>query len=411
MAETLLNWAGNLTFGAAQVHRPSSVEEAQAIVAESERIKAIGTRHSFNEIADTDAALISSEHLNRIVEVGQDEVWVEAGIRYGDLALELDRHGLALRNFASLPHISVGGACATATHGSGVRNGSLSTAVRALEIVKADGSLVRLRRGADPSFEGAVVGLGALGLVVRMALDVVPSYRILQTVYEKLPFEALADGFDRVVSSAYSVSLFTSWSEDYIDQVWVKRLEGEPEPSFPGATVASRPLHPLPDGPAEYCTPQLGVPGPAHERLPHFRMEFTPSNGDELQAEYILPRSNAYAALASINEIRERIAPLIWISEIRTVAADSLWMSPSFGRDCVCIHFTCRPMGPEVAAMLPEIEARLVPLGARPHWGKLFASPPGSRYERRDDFIALAQEFDPNGKFRNAYLERNVFAS
>ncbi len=403
------NWANNYEFKAARVHRPSTVEEIQTLVVEASSVKTMGTRHSFNDIADTPGDAISTEKLNQVIGFSGSNVCVEAGIKYGDLAEYLMTHGKTLANFASLPHISVGGSVATATHGSGVRNGNLSTAVREIQIVKADGSLTKLNRGEGGDFEGAVVALGALGIVTSLCLDVVPAFEVAQTVYEGLPWKSLENDLHAVLSGAYSVSLFTNWSSDLVDQVWVKRVEGENTKAYFGAQAATGPRHPLPDMPTENCTEQMGVPGPAHERLPHFRMRFTPSGGEELQAEYILPRRNAFAALTAIDAIRDRIAPLLFVSEIRTVAKDDLWLSSAYGEDCVCIHFTWRPMESEVRALLPEIESRLVPLGARPHWGKLFTMPTAERYPRIEDFRALARSYDPEGKFQNRFLKGITF--
>ena len=406
------NWAGNLEFGAARVHRPTTVAAIQEIVAGAARVKAVGTRHSFNDIADTSEDLVSVEGLDRVVGLSEDAVTVEAGIRYGDLAERLLAEGRTLANFASLPHISVGGSVATGTHGSGVRNGGLATAVAAMEVVRADGSLARLTR-FDEGFDGAVVGLGALGVAVRLTLDTVPAFEVAQTVYEGMPWKELRHEFDAVLSGAYSVSLFTHWSSDLVDQAWVKRRQGDASPEYFGAREADGPRHPLPDMPTENCTEQGGVYGPAHERLPHFRMRFTPSGGEELQTEYLVPRERAFEALLAIDAMRDRIAPLLFVSEIRTVAADRLWLSPAYGRDCVCIHFTWRPLEAAVRAALPEIEARLAPFEARPHWGKLFdmkAERIRELYARMGDFEDLAKEDDPGGKFRNAYLDERVFS-
>jgi xylitol oxidase len=409
---SLRNWAGNLEFRASKIYRPETVEEIQEIVAASDRIRPAGTRHSFNDIADTGAATLSTERLNRVLELGNDNVLVEAGIRYGDLAAYLAQQGMILANFASLPHISVAGSVATGTHGSGVSNPSLSAAVREVKVVKADGSLSTLKRGQDREFDGAVVALGALGVVTSLMLDVVPMFEVAQTVYEGLPWKSLASELDAVLSDAYSVSLFTYWSSDLIDQVWVKRKEGESTENYFGAKAADGPRHPLPDMPRENCTQQMGIYGPAHERLPHFRMEFTPSGGEELQAEYILPREHAFSALMEIDAMRDRIAPLLYVSEIRTVAADDLWLSSSSGRDSVCIHFTWKQRQAEVEALLPEIEARLAQFGARPHWGKLFdmkADRVQPLYPRFGDFEALARTYDPTGKFRNEFLDSRLF--
>jgi xylitol oxidase len=413
VSEKLLNWAGNHTFQASRIHRPTSVGEVQEIVAGATKVKAAGTRHSFGDIADTEGDLISVEGLSGIYELTEpDNILVEAGARYGDVSRFLSTQGFALANMASLPHITVGGSVATGTHGSGVKNPSLSAAVRELSIVKPDGSWQMLKRGRDAEFEGAVVGLGALGVVVSLRLDIVPDFQVGQTIYEKLAWQEMEDDLDTLLSGAYSVSLFHRWASEVVDQVWVKRTSGASGADYFGAKKADGPRHPLLDMPTENCTPQEGVYGPAFERLPHFRMEFTPSSGEELQAEYLMPRRHAFAAMKALDAIRDRIAPLLWVSEIRTVAADDLWMSPSYGEDAVAFHFTWRQMVPEVMALLPEIEARLAPFGARPHWGKLFtmgAERIRSLYPRSGDFVRLAEEFDPSGKFRNPYLERHLF--
>ena len=409
---SLRNWAGNLEFRAARIHRPESVEQVQGGVAAADRVRPLGTRHSFNDIADSDADLLSTEHLNQVIEFSGDSVWVEGGIRYGDLAEYLASQARTLANFASLPHISVAGSVATGTHGSGVANPSLSAAVREVQIVKADGSLTKLYRGEDRGFDGAVVALGALGVVTSLRLDVVPMFEVAQTVYEGLPWKSLASEVEALLSGAYSVSLFTFWNSDLIDQVWVKRTSGESRSEYFGAEAAVGPRHPLPNMPWENCTEQMGIYGPAPARLPHFEMEFTPSGGEELQAEYILPREHAFAALMEIDALRDRIAPLLYVSEIRTVAADDLWLSPSFGRDCLCIHFTWKQRQTEVEALLPEIEARLAQFGARPHWGKLFdmkADRIQALYPRFGDFQELVRSYDPAGKFRNEFLESRLF--
>lgn len=416
MAENLRNWARNYEYEAATLHRPTSVEQVREIVSKAHRVKALGTRHSFNAIADTAEDQISTEHLNQIVTIDREamQVTVEGGIAYGRLSERLHAEGLAVHNLASLPHISVAGATATATHGSGDANGNLATAVAGLDIVKADGELVSLKRG-DPDFPGAVVNLGALGVVVRVTLDLKPTFLVAQSVYEHLPFAELEANFDAITSEAYSVSLFTAWAGPTVDQVWIKRLFTEAAPSpatFHGARLALDRRHPIRDISPVNCTAQMGEPGPSHDRLPHFRMDFTPSSGEELQAEYLIPRRHALEAVKTVNEMRDLIAPHLLISEIRTMAADGLWLSPAYGEGSVGIHFTLKPDWEAARQMLPVVDARLAPLGARPHWGKLFTMAPEQfqpLYTRLEDFRALARRFDPEGKFRNAYLDRNIF--
>jgi len=412
---TSSNWADNFTYHAAQVATPSTVEEVQELVRGASLVKALGTRHSFSEVADTSGLHISTLGLDSI-EVDEDkaEVTVGGGISYGKLCLELDKHGLAVRNLASLPHISVAGACATATHGSGSSQGNLAASVSAMEIVRADGELVRLTRD-DEGFAGAVVHLGALGVVAKLTLSLVHAFKVRQTVYENLPFETLRRNFDEIQSCGYSISFFTDWRNETINQVWLKsqvELDGDIDPAeFYGALAAPGPMHPVPGMPTENCTQQMGVPGPSFARLPHFRMEFTPSSGEELQSEFFVPRSTAPEALAELMKIRDRIEPLVQVTEIRTVAKDDLWLSNCYERDGIGIHFTWRKDWPNVSALLPQIQAILRPFEARPHWGKLFTNASEevrSLYPRLQDFQAMARSFDPDGKFRNPFLDRYI---
>ncbi|GLW10991.1 putative xylitol oxidase [Microtetraspora sp. NBRC 13810] len=417
MAGASVNWAGNVTFRAREVHRPATLEELRRLVAGGSRVRALGTGHSFNDVADTSGAHISLAGLPQAVELdtAASAVRVGAGVRYAELGRWLSGRGHALANTASLPHISVAGSCATATHGSGDGNGNLATSVSALDLVTAGGDLVTLARG-DADFPGAVVSLGALGVVVGVTLDVLPAFDVRQVVYEELPFDAVTEHFDEITSAAYSVSLFTGWRGPYVDQVWMKsRVDegpGSPDPTRFGARRAAVPRHPVPGVSAEHCTEQLGVPGPWSERLPHFRPDFTPSAGEELQTEYLLPRRHAVAALRALDGVRDRIAPVLQISEIRTVAADDLWLSPCHREDCVAVHFTWVKDTAAVTPVIGLLEERLAPFEARPHWGKLFATPPGvlrSRYPRLADFQALTRRYDPAGKFGNDFLERHLF--
>ena len=414
------NWAGNYLYRAMQIHKPETIEQVQELVTRGSKVKALGTRHSFNDIADSPGELISLEHLDKILELDHQRrsVTVEAGVRYGNLARWLHEKGYALHNLASLPHISVAGACATATHGSGDRHGNLATAVSAMEFVTGNGAVVVLSREQErEQFEWAVVGLGGLGVVTRLTLDVSPTFQMQQDVYENFPFNALEEQYDELTANIYSVSLFTDWRSSTINQVWLKRrapdgISVKAEPELFGAKLATSRLHPIAALSAENCTEQLGVCGPWFERLPHFRMEFTPSSGEELQSEYILPRQHAFAAFRVIHELREHIAPLLLISEVRTIAADDLWMSPCYKQACVAIHFTWKQDWEAVRHVLPRIEEGLAPFDARPHWGKLFTMSHArlqTLYEKLPDFQQLIQRYDPEGKFRNAYLDQHIF--
>ncbi len=410
VAAPATNWAGNVVFSS-PVHEPSCVEQLQELVSDSRRIRVLGSGHSFNRIADTAGTLVSVAGLPAVLELdsAQHGVTVSAGLRYGEVATWLHARGLALHNLGSLPHISVAGACATGTHGSGDHNGTLASAAAAVEMVTAGGELVRLTR-ADPDFAGAVVALGGLGIVTSLTLDVVPAFDVRQHVYDGLPLARLWTDFDEIFTSAYSVSVFTDWQRPAAE-VWLKALASEPrtpDRQWLGATLADSPRNPIPGMPPSYCTPQLGVPGPWHARLPHFRMEFTPSSGAELQSEYFVPRSAAGAAFSALARLGERIAPVLQIAEIRTIAAEDLWLSPSQGRATVGLHFTWKPDIEAVTPVLTAIEESLMPLGARPHWAKVFVTDPETlrqRYERSADFARLLQDLDPSGRFRNPYLD------
>ncbi|TCO47192.1 xylitol oxidase [Kribbella antiqua] len=402
----LTNWAGNIKF-ASELQRPQSVAELQELVGTADKVRVLGTGHSFNKIADSTGTLVTVADLPKVIELGDHGVTVSAGLRYGEITAALQSKGLALHNLGSLPHISVAGACSTGTHGSGDTNGPLADAVNAITFVNASGDLVTLTRD-DPDFAGSVISLGALGVTVSLTLDVQPSYEISQVVYDALPVDRLTSDFAEVMGSAYSVSAFTDWVDPDV-MVWRKQRAGVPiEPEWLGARVADGARHPIKSMPADYATQQGGVPGPWNERLPHFRLEFTPSNGDELQSEYFVTRAQAPEAFEILRSLGNQFAPVIQVSEVRTIAADDLWLSPSQGRDTVALHFTWIQDEAAVLPVVTALEEALTPLGARPHWGKVFAADASylrTTYPMVADFIDLAAKYDPTGKFRNPYLD------
>lgn len=405
------NWAGNLEYASADVQRPESVDELAGVIARSARVKALGSRHSFNRVGDTSGVHILLDALPQSIDLDWDRqsVRVSGGVSYGALCRTLEQSGAAIHNLASLPHISVAGAIQTGTHGSGVNNQSLAGAVQAIELIRSSGELARLTRADGDDFLASVVGLGALGVVTAVELAVRPSFRMRQRVLENLPWNRALDSFEDIVSGAYSVSLFTDYAGDSVSQVWIKVLDGDPHcADLFGATAATRARHPLPDMSAENCTLQLDEPGPWLDRLPHFRHEFTPSKGDELQSEFILPLEHAAAAIQAVRGLADKLAPLLFVSEIRTIAADEFWLSPFYRQRSVALHFTWKPLQPQVEALLPELEELLRPYGSRPHWGKLF-TPSGydwdALYPRFSDFRTLTEQHDPDGKFRNTLLD------
>ncbi len=413
------NWSGNYTYSTDRLHQPQTLEEVRQVVKSCSRLRTLGARHSFNGIADSTENQISLAHFNQMeLNAAARTVTVGGGVTYSQLAPYLDGHGYALPNLASLPQISVAGAIATATHGSGIKNGNLATVVSGLEVVTADGEILTLSREKDGvRFQGAVVHLGAVGVITKVTLDVQPTFQVSQVVYENLGMEQLEHHLDEIFASGYSVSLFTDWQNHRITQVWVKRrVEAGSPPQFApellGAKLATRKLHPLAGHSAENCTEQLGIPGPWYERLPHFRINFTPSSGAELQSEYLIPRERGYEAILAVETLRDKVTPHLFITELRTIAADQLWMSTAYDRPSMAIHFTWKPEWPAVRNVLPLIEEKLAPFQARPHWGKLFtmAAPQiKPLYPQMARYQELLAHYDPKGKFRNRFIETNLY--
>lgn len=413
------NWAGNYHYSTDKVFQPSTLAETQDAVRSVIHVRALGTRHCFNGIADSSVAQISTLRLDSFhLNAAEKTVTAGAGIKYGDLAVQLDRAGFALHNMASLPHISVAGSIATATHGSGLHNGNLATAVSGLEIVAAEGSVHTLTRAKDGDrFLGSVVGLGALGIVTSVMLDVQPRYDMTQVVYRDLDFAQLEHNLEAIMSSGYSVSLFTNWQGHSAGEVWIKRRVDQgggaaPPANFYGATLAKEKLHPILGQDAARTTDQMNEVGPWYERLPHFKMEFTPSVGREIQTEYFVPFDRAYEAIRAVESLRDQITPHLFITELRAVAADSLWMSMAYKRRSLAVHFTWKPDPAAVSRIVLQIEAKLAPFQPRPHWGKVFtlkAAQLAPVYPRWNDFKEFARQFDPKGKFRNAYMNDEVW--
>jgi len=407
MAE--LNWAGTHEFAASVVHNPTTIEDAQAIVARTERIRPLGTRHSFNDIADG-VELLSLVGVAPELSTDGSTVTVTGGTKYAVVASWLQERGLALHNMGSLPHISIAGATSTATHGSGTTLGNLSTGIRALEFITPSGELQTISQG-DPDFAGAAVALGALGPISRVTLAVEPTYLVRQDTYRALSWDALLSDVGAIFHAGYSVSIFTDWVSDVSD-LWVKtRMDAGTSvlDDLYGALRETSQRNVL-DG-VDNMTVQGGVPGPWSERLPHFRIDATPSNGDEIQTEYLVAMEDAAEALAAVRALGDQIAPALLISELRTVAGDELWLSTAYGRDSLCIHFTWKNLPTEVNAVIPHIEAALAPFAARPHWGKVNGiglATIESLYERLPEFRALVGRRDPERKFGNEYVRSRL---
>lgn len=406
------NWAGTYEYTAPRIVAATSADDVRRVLSRPGKVRALGTRHSFTDLPDTTGTLVDVTGFDESFELDEAAraVTVPAGVRYGVLALWLDERGWALRNMGSLPHINVGGATATGTHGSGNANPVLSGSVRALRYVGADAELHEVRRG-DPDFDALVVGLGAYGIVVALTLDIEPSFRVRQDIYTGVSWDAALASFDEITGAGYSVSLFSRWEEGSIGYVWVKTRLGADDDPVPDALAdgirAIGGESPL--GVEDNVTELAGVPGPWMLRLPHFRLDAQPSFGDEIQSEFFVDRADAVAALTAVRALGNSIRPhLIW-TELRTAAADGLWLSPAYRRDVVAIHFTWHNHPDEVAALVARIEAALEPFSARPHWGKLHGFDRAAIervHPRLADARAVFERLDPDGRFTNAHLER-----
>ena len=410
------NWSSTVDLGGREM-RPTSAAEVAARVRDETTALALGSAHSFSTVAVTPGLHVETMGLPADIRVEGNTVSVGAGTTYAELGRDLHARGMALAAMASLPHITVGGAISTGTHGSGDEIGTLSSAVTGLEIVTADGEIRWVRRGVDADFPGWVVALGAIGVVTRVELEVEPTYDVAQTVFAGLDLDVVQSDFDAVFSSATSVSVFTRWRPEPDAQLWLKRRVDR-EGAWPGgpafgATECAAPLHPLEQLDPVHCNPQVGQPGPWHERLPHFHADFTPSAGDEIQAEYLLPRARAVEAIRALRSLHAVITPLLHVTEIRTMRADDLWLSPAYGVETVGIHFTWH-RDDRIYNVLPAIEEIVMPLGARPHWGKVSRAAPAqvrAAFPRWDDYAELVRVVDPAGKFRSPFVTRLLGAS
>jgi xylitol oxidase len=410
------NWSGVYTYGTAAIAHPTSLDELRRLVASSSKVHGVGSRHGFNGVADAEV-MIALDQMPMPVTIDRETntVTVNAGMRYHELLRALEREGLALHNTASLPHVSIAGAVATATHGSGDKLGNLASAVAGLDLVTADGDVVSAKRG-DVDFDGIVVSIGALGVVTGITLDVQPSYRMRQEVFLDLAWDVLYERFDEIMRCGDSVSMFTDYG-DTVNELWVKTRVGSDDAWTPraelfGARAATEKVHPVMGIDATYCTDQLGDPGAWCDRLPHFQVEAIGDAGNEMQAEYMVDRKNAVAAIRALKAISDVVRPYILAAEFRSVAPDELWMSSAYQRETICLHYaTIADLGVP-GQMLPAVEEALAPFAPRPHWSKLFvatAEELAPRYPKMDDFRALANRLDPKGTFRNAFLDQHVF--
>ena len=412
-----LNWSGHVAFGAARYHAPTTLTEVQGIVRRATKVRVVGSGHCFHDIADTTGDLLWLGRMDNtaVIDPVRRTATVNAGITYEALCPQLQAAGFALSNLASLKHITVIGACMTATHGSGDALGNLATAVSGLEMVNADGEIVRLSRDRNgDEFNGAVVALGALGVVTKVTLDLEPAFLVQQDNYERLPFADVYAHFDEISSAGYSVSLFPTWQHDWVETAWVKQRVPDLTPiqapgKLFGATLAS--ANPSGALPTDRVLTPFGRPGVWHERLPHYAFHDALATGNELQSEYFVARQNAVAAIKAVAGLKAGLAPILGLSEVRTIKADQLWLSSAYGQETVGIHFNWLKKWAGIEAFLPVLEKALAPFGARPHLGKFFAMTPAQLaavYPRLSDFRGLVKKYDPAGKFSNRFVEKYV---
>ena len=406
------NWSENVDFNDRAYLQPESLAELQELIRTNQKIRARGTAHCFNEIANTSSYAINLAKMPKTITVDPEKksVLVAAGLTYGELAPVLHAQGWALSNMASLPHISIAGSISTGTHGSGSQNQNLANQVLALDLVTAEGELRHIDR-TNPAFNALVVGLGLGGIVYQYELKIEPTYEIRQVIYPEIPLDVLQRNFDQIMGTAYSVSYFTDWSSAQVGNLWCKFRDHEVIPeSVGGSTKADKKYHPIPSVDPVACTEQLGAEGDWHDRLSHFKLEFTPSVGEEIQSEFFIDRKDASAAIEAVAQLGAEITPLLWITELRTIAADNLWLSGAFERDTLAIHFTWKKED-AIYPVIAKVEAALRPFNYRPHWGKVFTADAGyleGVYPKINEFKALVEALDPTKKFENSFT-RSVF--
>jgi xylitol oxidase len=407
------NWAGNVDYSSADLRTPATVEELQELVSTSPRVRATGTRHSFSGVVDTSGVLVSTTRLGRTVEIDEarELAWVPAAATYAQVAPVLEGAGWALHNMASLPHISVAGACATGTHGSGVGNGCLASRVVGVEAVAGTGELVTGGAG-DPDFGGLVLSLGSWGVTTRLAVAVEPSYTVGQEVVLDVPLTSVAREIQSILAAAYSVSLFLSFRDPaVVDSMWFKQrgTDGVPLEGLWGGRRADIQVHPIVGLDPHAATNQLGSSGPWFERLPHFKPSFTPSAGDELQSEFFVPRDAASEVLPALSGRSGEFAAALRTMEIRTIASDEMWLSPFQGRETLAVHATWTSDFDSVRPALQRLEDVLRPFEPRPHWGKVFLDFDkdwvASTYPETPKYRELAERLDPERRFVNTFVE------
>ncbi len=411
------NWARNLEFSAGEFLEINSISQLQEVINNSDKVKVLGTGHSFSPIADTSGSLISIKKLDPEIHIDSkmQTVSVSAGTSYAQLARYLEANGWALENLASLGEITVAGAIMTGTHGSGSSNTVLSNAVVEIEMILASGEKLLLNQQNLEEFNGFIVSFGALAVFTRLKLKIVKSFSIKQIVYENITSKSVSEYFDEIFDNAYSVSYFNSWAKNSTGQIWMKFLSDKDTSTLPknafGGNLAVANQHPVKVNDPSTCTEQMGAPGKWLYRLPHFKLDSSPASGDEVQTEYLVDRKYVKEYIEELSLIGDEIADKVYATEIRTIKADNLWLSGAYERPTVGFHFTWKKSA-DIETFLPKIEQILGQNGGRPHWGKLFSTNKNqliTRYPKFSNFQQLLKKYDPDGKFRNQFIDRYFY--
>ncbi|KAI1701064.1 FAD binding domain-containing protein [Ditylenchus destructor] len=415
----LHNWGDNFLFSTQNIQYPTTVEEVQEIVQNADKVRVVGTRHSFSTCADSPDTILSTLALKNII--GFDDsvpsITVQAGIAYTDLNPYLQYLGFALPNLATLAEISVGGASQTGAHGSGLSNQCLASHIRSLKIVLANGTLATYGPN-DPELKAIALGVGAFGVITQVELKVEPTFNITNYFFLNMTAQNLYDHFDEIENTGYTAQLFTDFSTPGVwGQIMIMDRSGSNAnigslQNLYGATRATTKVSPILALPPTYLVDQ-GVEQPWYFGLVDYHLGLSGFDGGEIQSEYFLPYENAVAAIKAVTTLSDLIAPRVHTMLIRTIKGDDLWLSEMYSQSSVvAIHFTWKLNMTAVMEVLPQIEQLLIPYCAKPHWGKVFAQGPETFlhcYPKLADFKQLAEQLDPTHKFRNQFLEDNVF--
>jgi FAD/FMN-containing dehydrogenase len=400
-AEPWTNWVGNQSFTPARIASPRSEDELATLVRQAAgagmHVRVAGAGHSFTPVAQTDGLLIEMAQLTGVTATDpvRRRVTVRAGTPIHDLYQPLWDAGLALRNQGDIDTQQIAGAVATATHGSGISNGSLSTVVRGVRLVCADGSIREIGEQDPRLLRAAQVSIGTLGAVSELELAVTDAYRLTEEV-GLWRWEDVLERFDELVRGHRHFGFFWMPTEES-GALYNLQRHGE-------ETFADRCYVKLFDE-APPDRPDSARPGRRTDRCYRiYPMVYSP-NFHEL--EYFVALEHGREALEAMRELMLASQPdAIYPLEVRTVGPDDAYLSPSQGTATTVISVSGTP-GTDYWAYLRSVDALLAPYRPRVHWGKLHFLTPEQlheRYPEAAEFIAVRRELDPEGVFLNDHL-------